>query len=209
MEGLLTTINLVIAALVGALSALGVSYFRTRGQNLATKHDFDQLSKQLRANTQLVETIKSEVSQRDWAQREWTNLRRLKLEALFDKMHECETYLDRVRSAALDGKNEEERGVIDQFNTIATLYFSELWEEAGEFSLACRELKLKLLTLGQAVLKAGNDTVARQRAYDDFSDHWPPERLLHARDALHDAGHSLLERIMNVDGGAPPSDERC
>jgi hypothetical protein len=79
---LLVILNAVIAGLVSSLTALGVSYFRTRGQNLATKHDFEELQKQLKANTELVETIKSEVSQRDWAQREWTNLRRVKLEAL-------------------------------------------------------------------------------------------------------------------------------
>src|SRR5262249_15621669 len=65
VEGLLTIVNFVIAALVAALTALGVSYFRTRGQNLATKHDFDELLRQLRTNTELVETIKSEVGQRD------------------------------------------------------------------------------------------------------------------------------------------------
>jgi len=58
-QALLIILNVVIAALVSALTALGVSYFRTRGQNLATKHDFDELSKQLRANTELVETIKN------------------------------------------------------------------------------------------------------------------------------------------------------
>ena len=32
--------------------------------------------KQLKANTELVETLKSDVGQKDWAKREWTNLRR-------------------------------------------------------------------------------------------------------------------------------------
>jgi hypothetical protein len=41
--GLLMIVKVVIGVLVSALTALGVSYFRTRGQNLATKHDFDEL----------------------------------------------------------------------------------------------------------------------------------------------------------------------
>jgi hypothetical protein len=65
-------VNVIVMALVGVLAALGTSYFRTKGQNLATKHDFDELQKQLKANTELVETIKAEVGQKDWAQREWT-----------------------------------------------------------------------------------------------------------------------------------------
>jgi hypothetical protein len=44
-------VNAAVMALVGALAALGVSYFRTRGQNLATKHDFEELQRQLKANT--------------------------------------------------------------------------------------------------------------------------------------------------------------
>jgi hypothetical protein len=206
MEGLLTILNLAVIALVSALTALGVSYFRIRGQNLATKHDFDELSKQLRANTQMIETIKSEVSQRDWAQREWTNLRRQKLEALFDKMHECETYMDRARSAAYGGKTENEPDVVNEFHTLATLYFRELRKEASEYYLASKELTVKLLGLAQAVSKAGDDSAARQRAYDNFNVHWPPERRILARNALHDAGRSLLEHIMNVD--ERPRDER-
>src|SRR6516165_8619311 len=126
--GLLMIVNVVIAALVSALTALGVSYFRTRGQNLATKHDFEELQKQLKANTELVETIKSEVSQRDWAQREWTNLRRVKLEALLEKMHECEAYPDRCRSEAVKGSfpAEEGRDVIGELDTISDMYFPEL-----------------------------------------------------------------------------------
>jgi hypothetical protein len=103
-QALLMILNVVIAALVGALTTLCITYFRTRGQNLATKHDFDELQKQLSATTKLVETIKSEVSHHDWAQRERTTLRRIKLEALLEKMHECEDYLDRRRNTAMEGK---------------------------------------------------------------------------------------------------------
>jgi hypothetical protein len=207
---LLTILNVVIAALVSSLTALGVSYFRTRGQNLATKHDFDELSKQLRANTELVEAIKSEVSQRDWARREWTNLRRTKLEALLDKMHECETYLDRARSAALGGETERGPDVINEFNTISTLYFPELKKEADEFWFACKEMIIKVLDLAQAIHKAGNDSAARQSAYDDFQVHWPPKnkRCLLARSALRDAARSLLERIMGVEESITTGDER-
>jgi hypothetical protein len=146
--------NVAIAAFVSALTALGVSYFRTRGQFLATKHDFDELLNQLKTNTDAVETIKSELSQRDWAQREWTNLRRQKLEAPFDKINECETYVDRARSAALRGQNHDDPDVVNQFDIIATLYFPELRREATEFYLASKELTVKLLEFARAVSKA-------------------------------------------------------
>jgi hypothetical protein len=201
-------VNAVVMAVVGILATLGTSYFRTRGQNLATKHDFEELKKQLKANTELVETIRSEVSQRDWTQREWTSLRRVKLEALFDKMHECETYLDHARSAANRGEIEDRPDVINQFDTISTLYFPELREEANEYYLACKELVIKILDLAGAVEKAGVDSIARQRAYADFQVHWPPKRRLLARNALRRAARALLERIMNVEKETSPSTTR-
>jgi hypothetical protein len=83
---LFTTLTAGVGSFAGA-------YLKIRGTNLATKSDFIDLQNQLRANTELVETIKAEVGQWDWMQREWTNLRRVKLEALLDKLHECEEYL--------------------------------------------------------------------------------------------------------------------
>jgi hypothetical protein len=73
----------------------------------------------------LVETIKykSEVGQKDWSKREWTNLRRIKLEALLEKMHESEAMLDRLRNKAIKGEFELEHDPMSQLDAIATLYF--------------------------------------------------------------------------------------
>jgi hypothetical protein len=207
--GLLMIVNLVIAALVSALTALGVSYFRTRGQNLATKHDFVELLKQLRANTELVETIKSEVSQRDWAQRERTNLRRIKLEALLEKMHECEEYLDRRRHTAAEGRAATpERDCISELQALTTLYFPELKNEVDQYVLICRKHLFRAIRFGQDVLNAGNDATARDAAFQVFSSQWNFTEFRVTQNTLTAAARSLLERIMNVDEGAAPSDER-
>jgi hypothetical protein len=201
-QALLVILNVVIAALVSALTALGVSYFRTRGQNLATKHDFDELQKQLSATTKLVETIKSEVSQLDWAQREKTTLRRLKLEALLEKMHECEDYLDRRRDTAVEGKPAmAERDYLKELDAMATLYLPELKSEVDQFVFTCRDERLLIIKLAQAVLNANakNDPTAKEAAYKDFSNNWSLQVRRNARDALTAAARSLLERIMNVD----------
>jgi hypothetical protein len=60
-------LQVALTVLAAAAGAFFGEYFRTRGRNLATKADFESLQEQLRANTQLVETIKSEVGQKDWA----------------------------------------------------------------------------------------------------------------------------------------------
>jgi hypothetical protein len=203
-------VNVVVMALAAGVAAWGGSFLKTKGQNFATKRDFDELQRQLSVSTKLVETIKSEVSQGDWAQRERTNLRRIKLEALIEKMHECEAYLDRYHSAAFRGSRpDERRDVISEFQAISDMYFPELWKEAGDFSQECRKEVIAVLEFGQAVLKAGDDSAARQGAYVSFRQaHWPPKSRLLARDALRDAARTLLERIMNVDEGTAPSAER-
>src|SRR5262245_48977427 len=59
-------------------------------------------------------------SNSDWARREWTNLRRTKLEALLEKMHDCDTYLDRQRDRAYDGKPATpERDCISETDALA------------------------------------------------------------------------------------------
>jgi hypothetical protein len=195
---LLLAVNVLVAATAGALVALVASYLRTRGQNLATKHDFYELQKQLSATAKLVETIKSEVSQRDWAQRERTTLRRLKLEALLEKMHECEDYLDRRRDTALEGKGAmPERDYIKELDAMATLYLPELKSEVDRFVFTCRDERLLIIKLGQAVLNAKNDPTAQEAAYEDFRSKWNRQELRNAHDALTAAARSLLERIIN------------
>jgi|SRR5262249_8710422 len=116
-------VAMLLMAIAGAVGAFFGEYFRTRGKNLATKADFESLQDQLRANTELVETIKAEVGQKDWAAREWINLRRTKLEALLEKMHDCEVYLDVLRKRCVDGEEvPRDRDPMSELDTIATLY---------------------------------------------------------------------------------------
>jgi hypothetical protein len=197
--GLLTILNLFIVALVSALTALGVSYFRTGGQNLATKHDFDELQKQLSANTKLVEDIKSDVSQRDWARREWTTLRRVKLEALLEKMHECEEQLDRRRDRAYEGKAPTpERDHVAELRVLAALYFPKLKNEVAMVARICRQERIRIGELVQAVQNAGGDPTALATVSEDFRRNSTGE-LYAAQDALTSVARSLLERNRNLD----------
>lgn len=117
IQGLIT----VVAAGVGAFFG---EFFKTRGKNLATKADFAELQRQLRQSTELIESIKAEVSQRDWTKREWTTLRRNKLERLLDLMHAAGTFLDRYDTSANEGKAlAGEFDPKDEFATLVELYF--------------------------------------------------------------------------------------
>jgi len=125
----LLAVQLVLTLAAAGIGSFLGEYLRTRGKNLATKADFDSLQNQLRANTELVETIKAEVGQKEWARREWGNLRRTKLEALLDKMHDCEVYRDRLRHKTFyigisTDPESCERDPVSELSTIAELYFS-------------------------------------------------------------------------------------
>jgi len=195
--GLLMIVNVVIAALVSALTALGVSYFRTRGQNLATKHDFEELQKQLKA---------------DWTQREWTTLRRIKLEALLEKTHECEVYLDRQRDSAFEGKiMMPERDPIGELETLATLYFPdfpELKSEVERLVSICRQYFLQTHRLAMAVQQSGNNQTAKADAQNNFLNTYDFRDFRNFQNTVTVAARSVLERIMNVDEGPAQSDER-
>src|SRR5476649_2300581 len=69
---------------VSGLSALAASFLKAygskRGEQLATKADFDNLKEQLQATTRLTEEIKSEVGHIEWHMRETYTTRRAKLE---------------------------------------------------------------------------------------------------------------------------------
>ena len=200
---LFLVVNVIVMALVGALAALGTLYFSTRGQNLATKHDFDELREQLRANMHLVETIKAEVGQKDWATRERTNLRWIKLELLLERMYDCDNYLDQHRHRFMDGKgmDPEQRDYLNELNAMGSLYFPELENEIGRFYLSGKEQISLGLELVQALGSAGNDAAARESAYNTFKRKWKKrdKERLDARSALTAAARTLLVKIMDVE----------
>jgi hypothetical protein len=190
--------DLILLAAAGG--AFFGEYLKTRGKNLATKADFDDLKKQLRDNTKLVETIKSDVSQRDWARREWINLRRSKLEELLNLAHDCSAYLKRQHLGALDGKVFEEADPLGKVETIATLYFPEVANETYTFGLVCRERGSANLTLAHEVIgaKAANDPDAMQAAIDKYKVQMTPA-VARADRELKQAARKLLVEILNLE----------
>src|SRR5262249_52167423 len=148
-------------------------YLKTRGKHLATKADFDSLQDQLRANTELVETIKAEIGQKDWAKRERTNLRRIKLEELMETMHECVAVLERLGSRAVVGDYEAgQRDPVAPLVAIGDLYFPELENEIYRFSQKWREQAMMGLKHTIAVKSMGADLDAYRTAHGSFAEQW-------------------------------------
>jgi hypothetical protein len=186
---------------VGAVgfAAFYSGYLRTWGQNLATRDDFDLLTAQLKANTQLVETVKAEVGQRDWAKREWANVRRTKLETLFEKVHDCSFYLEQLKSRAIEGKIHEGRGPIAETDTIIALYFPELNYEHSQFRAAYLSQEASAVVL-QTFMRLKTDDTERKIAIDNFSQQYSRSypALLKAITELETVGRKRLTEIMGV-----------
>jgi hypothetical protein len=73
------------------------------------------------------------VAQKDWAKREWTNLRRIKLEELLNQVHECEVDAERRRNRALSAEVVEETGSAQRLLSLGILYFPELAKETEAY----------------------------------------------------------------------------
>jgi hypothetical protein len=196
---LVLVVNAVVAALIGALVVLVTSYLRTRGQNLATKHDFDELQRQLTANTELVEAIKSEVSQKDWAKREWTNLRRIKLETLLAAVHDCEAYLEGYRIKALKSEAQEERDPVRELNT-AVVYLPELTPQVTEYARLHSEERAVIAKLAAGLVTQQPQSDARQRIWDEYIADLASTYQKHhdAAEKLCDAARRVLVDIVGV-----------
>jgi hypothetical protein len=202
----LLLVQVLLTLLAAAAGASFGEYLKTRGKNLATKADFESLQNQLRANTELVETIKAEVGQRDWTARERTSLRRIQLEALLEKMNDCDNYIDQHRNRFMDSKgtDPDQRDYLNELNAMGSLYFPELENEVRRFYVSGKEQITLGLDLAQKLDSAGNDMAARKSAYDTFRRKWRERYKEHsaARSALTAAARRLLVSIMDVEEGS-------
>jgi hypothetical protein len=200
----------VLAVLTLAAAAGGAfygEYLRTRGKNLATKADFDTLQAQQKATTELVETVKADVSQRDWAKREWTTLLRMKLQSLFEKMHDCDDYIRQQITKSATGDIEtvfQQRDHIDEADRIVALYLPELKDKFALFKEIYGALTGVAVILMDQIVKAEaeKDIAAHARALEQArhlaSQALPP--FVEATRQLESAGRKLLLQIMGVAG---------
>jgi hypothetical protein len=192
--------QLVLTVMAAAFGAFFGEYLRERGKNLATKADFDSLKTQLRANTELVETIKADVSQKDWARREWTYLRRTNLVALLNKMHDCRAYLEMNAIKAISGQPHLEPSPRGELDTIAALFFPELRLEVDAFLGAYdKQIQAGLALAQEAVIGRGT---ASKEAFDTYQAQTRGPELNDASTALQAAARNVMVKVMGVDDQA-------
>lgn len=207
---LLWLIQIVLVAVSAGIGAYLSEYLKTKGKNLATREDFESLKAQLRENTELVENIKAEVGQKDWAAREWQHTRRIKLEELLVKMHDCDAFADRYRSTAMEGNTDNnDRDPVGEMESLGVIYFPELKNEINEYTLAHRQHKFAGAQLATALIQDKDDWHKRQAHYDaymaGYQDRINATNL--AQSKLNAAARTLLVEIVGLDipKSAPPA----
>lgn len=134
---LLLAMTLVLgfgAAFIGA-------YAKSRGEALATKADFDDLLKQLKATTAAAEEVKTQILHADWASREMKRLRRTKLEELVKAMHDSQVWQEAERNFVVYGIGVSPGpSKHSYFELLVGLYFPELSTVAYAFTLPHRQI---------------------------------------------------------------------
>jgi hypothetical protein len=136
-------------------------------------------------------------AQSDWATREWTNLRRVKLEAFLDKMHDCTSYIERTEFLATTGELNTDRVPVSELETIATLYFPELESSVVRFRDGFRAKRGTPLSAVQEIIGTARGSVERDRANEKLRSSLTPEYYRYAA-AINKEARDLLVKIMNI-----------
>jgi hypothetical protein len=214
IQGVLTCVAAAVAAYFGA-------YLKKRGEHLATKDDFKDILRQegertnlvekiketikaevalsqLEASTKIVEKVRSELAQRDWAAREWANLRRVKIEELLGKVNECREYLMEHMHAAQQNQELPKGDPINDLETIARLYLPELKDETKAlFDL--HRLRVHEGRMLQIFFARGEEVANEYKS--KYADKWANttvRELPRVSEKLTEAARELLEKIMGV-----------
>jgi len=190
----LLVVQVVLTLLAFGSGILFGEHLKTRGKNLASKADFDGPQDQLRDGAKLVETDKADIGQEDWRTREWANLRRIKLEALLSKMHDCENYLDQLRNGAFEAEVLDERDPLSGLAVITTLYFPELKIEVDAYLDECRARKI---TIFKSLSKI-RDSDASLPSVEEFGGGINSTEFEAVRDRLSASARNLTIQIMGV-----------
>lgn len=149
----LYVVILALSLIVGFGSAYIGGYARKRGENFATKSDFDEILVQLEAQTKSTEQIKIELSHTDWAARELRVLRRVKLEELLQAIHELQEWQSNEMSRLVYSSGKESSSSpAASIERLSGLYFPDLKEEILPLLQLHREAVVEMLKTNHDLL---------------------------------------------------------
>lgn len=140
------------------------SYLKQRGQNFATKADFNQIVEQLRETTTVTESIKSDITSKLHEESNLKSLLREKVEHIFDETFRLELWLEQSRSNALRGNlPDTNASPIAKIEMYQAIYFKEL-------NVALLNLQSSYYPMIEFILKtASKSSPSNPVLLDDFN----------------------------------------
>jgi hypothetical protein len=136
----------ILVAFLSFLSSFAGNYVggyaNKRGQNLATKADFDDLKAQLKETTEVTEQIKKDIEHQVWKKQQMESLRRQKLEEFLICIYAAhEQLLKELNNLYLGTTGDIDIFAFNKSLMIMLLYFPELRSEHLNFIRARQEFR--------------------------------------------------------------------
>lgn len=156
-------ISAIASLIASGCGAYFGSYLARKGQNLATKEDFDEVLRQLRESTNVTEQIRGEVHARFSDASALKALKRDRLEKMMSLTFDVDDYLIRATNAAergqgIDGSNFPANDIA----AYATLYFPKLLDQVMDLLGAVNEEMRHILALVEAGEYLDSKVAARE-----------------------------------------------
>jgi hypothetical protein len=109
-------------------------YVGKKGQQLATKEDFDELKTQLKETTNITAQIQNDIEHQVWRKQQIETLRRQKLEELLVNMYAARENIERQTKKLYAGIIEDlDSSAYNKSIMLTLLYFPELIVEHNNF----------------------------------------------------------------------------
>ena len=166
---------LVQGVVVYAASFL-TKYAEKRGEAFATKADFEQILLQLQKSTEAAESIKTTLAHKDWTEKEYKLLRRIKLEELLTTVHLAQKWQNNMSSRALvmRGTDAESPPDIYRLKLLCVLYFPEFQAEVQGFHVKFSDMEIWVMEVALAAERIARGTPE----YESFiTTHLPQSRV--------------------------------
>lgn len=191
-----------VALLSTVCTALLEGWAKKKGEIAATKADFQEIVRQLKATTTATKSVELALSHNDWIQRERNALKRAKLEKLIEAAYAIAKWIsNEARLALIDGTQDATVAVYE-FEMLSTLYFPELSEQTGKVLQMYGQAYIRFMDMRIAVAenKFAIETAWKEENADNAA------RLMEERKEHHDTAmpeaasrsHSVYEAVQEL-----------
>ncbi|MEO2219456.1 hypothetical protein ABGV49_20585 [Chromobacterium vaccinii] len=163
-------ISAILSAAVALASSFLIAYMKQKGQQKAINEAFSNVKEQLEETTRAVKKVESEISQRDWIDREWRTIRMAKLEELYLLISLVPDWLHNEALHQLIRPQENRmENPFEKAATISTLYFPELSESLLSASAAYNACHTLILNLRLELVKLGSGDEAMLSIWQTYT----------------------------------------